>query len=254
MTFTIPIQKLGGLQVGSNSIVFTFNGTEGTSSGYRILKINFLGSNGYKLFEDKHFSYANPDNWHAPEGSNIKNGARLWKKRHLLQSSPGKLKQLKASCADCHEAAGADLEYYSYSNASIIGRGVFHGLTRQEGKDIAAYIRSNPAKRYGRPWNPPYQPGNLIDSTVNAAEKWAAGAGLEAVTKSEFQNSGDTFKRMVPKQVEGPYKIFEIVQAYAGKNLPQNTHSIRKQRLSIQLPDWNDWLPEVHPIDMWGPL
>jgi hypothetical protein len=32
----------------------------------------------------------------------------------------------------------------------------------------------------------------------------------------------------------------------------KGTLNMRELPVPLQLPDWNDWLPEVHPIDMWG--
>ena len=76
-----------------------------------------------------------------------------------------------------------DLAYFSYSNNSIIERSKFHQLTEDEGKKIAAYIRSLDVLRHGRPWNPPYQPGKVIDK--RPIEQWAAGAGIDAVLEND---------------------------------------------------------------------
>ena len=94
-------------------------------------------------------------------------------------SAPGGFKAsplIRAHCADCHARDGRDLKYFCFSNASIIARSRFHGLSELEGQQIASYIRSLPVPSPGRPWNPPYQPGPGLDRQPVA--NWAAGAGL----------------------------------------------------------------------------
>ena len=100
----------------------------------------------------------------------------LWENAPLtaggFQSSP----LIRAHCADCHAHDGRDLKYFNFSNASIIARSRFHGLSELEGQQIASYIRTLPVPSPGRPWNPPYQPGPGLDAQPVA--DWAAGAGL----------------------------------------------------------------------------
>src|SRR5207344_2722861 len=34
---------------------------------------------------------------------------------------------------------------------------------------------------------------------------------------------------------------------------PDGNLNVREIPISMQLPDWNHWLPQVHPMDAWGP-
>ncbi len=161
---------------GKNSIKFKYNRLDDkVSIGYRIVKFNILNDAGKKLLDETlDFTKENPDNWTAPNTSDIINGKQLWETTQLIQYPGGN--NIKAKCMDCHTSSGMDLEYFSYSNTAIIERSKFHGLTEAEGEQIASYIRSLDIPRYGRPWNPPYQPGPQLNG--KPIEWWAAGAGL----------------------------------------------------------------------------
>ncbi|MDQ7041882.1 MAG: T9SS C-terminal target domain-containing protein, partial [Rhodothermus sp.] len=168
----ISIRGTGKLRPGRNTIEFRFNGTEGISSGYRVLELDLRrgGRNGQSVLQGTRFVWDDPAQWGPPEGYDtpeaIAEGQRLWKSRHLLRDASGQ--PLVAACADCHAESGFDLKYFNFSNRSIIVRAQFHGLSEDEGKKIAAYIRSidlklppgeTVASCGGRPWDPPYQPG-----------------------------------------------------------------------------------------------
>jgi hypothetical protein len=152
-------------------------------------------------------------------------------------------KEIKAKCTSCHLQDGRDLEIFSYSNTSIIERSKFHDLTEEEGKLIATYIRSlseeDPTSgsigRYGRPWNPPYQPGPQLAG--KPIEQWAAGAGLDAV----LEKDADMFPYLFPNGVsqEELYKVFDSDATSDRTEIP----------VAIQFPDWKHWLPIVHPMD-----
>jgi hypothetical protein len=152
-------------------------------------------------------------------------------------------KEIKAKCTSCHLQDGRDLEIFSYSNKSIIERSKFHALTEEEGKLIATYIRSlseeTPTSgsigRYGRPWNPPYQPGPQLEG--KPIEQWAAGAGLDAV----LEEDADMFQYLFPDGVtqEELYKVFDSDATSDRTEIP----------VAIQFPDWKHWLPIVHPMD-----
>ena len=90
----------------------------------------------------------------------------------------------------------------------------------------------------GRPWNPPYQPGPDLDS--KPVEAWAAGAGLEWVLEED--------EDMLP------YLFPEGTSAEAVAKVADNrkTLNVREMPIALQLPDWQAWLPEVHPVDVWG--
>ncbi|MFT4805832.1 MAG: hypothetical protein ACI83H_002891 [Glaciecola sp.] len=152
-------------------------------------------------------------------------------------------KEIKAKCTSCHLQDGRDLEIFSYSNISIIERSKFHDLTEEEGKLIATYIRSlseeTPTSgsigRYGRPWNPPYQPGPQLAG--KPIEQWAAGAGLDAV----LEEDADMFPYLFPNGVsqEELYKVFDSDATSDRTEIP----------VALQFPDWKHWLPIVHPMD-----
>jgi hypothetical protein len=111
---------------------------------------------------------------------------------------------------------------------------MFHGLTAQQGDQIASYIRALNVVNPGRPWNPPYQPGPGLDS--QPVEQWSAGAGLSAVLDSDQSLINTLF----------PNGFQSSVFAATG-NL-----NVRETPIAQQLPDWNSWLPAIHPMDAWG--
>ncbi len=117
-----------------------------------------------------------------------------------------------------------------------MARSQFHGLSALQGEQVASYIRSLPVPNPGRPWNPPYQPGPGLDA--QPAANWAAGAGLAWA----LDNDTDSLKYIFGK---GPIK--------AETFRPDGNLNPREIPVSLQLPDWNHWLPRVHPLDAWGP-
>ena len=158
----------------------------------------------------------------------------------------GEASLIKAKCTHCHTQDGRDLEMFSYSNLSIIERAKFHRLTEEEGKLLAAYIRSLSATdgdkgnihRYGRPWNPPYQPGpQLADKPI---EEWAAGAGLDAVLEKDEEMLPYLFPNGTSQ--EEVYNHFDSDATLDRTELP----------LAIQFPDWKHWLPMIHPMDAYA--
>ena len=247
---TVPVNNF---TEGTNTIRFRFNASDGISIGYRVVSLNVLNTNGDKIIAESRFVKDNPANWTAPDGSSVSNGRDLWFNKGNLwnhydlnsnegfwydHSVPTK-RNIQARCTDCHTRDGRDLEIFSYSNLSIIERSKFHGLSEQEGKDIAAYIRSLSAEpgieRYGRPWNPPYQPGpTLKDRPV---EQWSAGAGLEWVLETDAEMAPYLFGENISK-----YSVYD----YFNSDKMDDRTLIP---LSIQFPDWKHWLPIVHPMD-----
>jgi len=218
----------GAAREGSNEISFRFNGTDGRSSGYRVLELNFEDGTGRALLSSSAFVEEDPDQWEPPlsAGAAIAEGERLW--RYASLDAPGR-GPIQAKCADCHAQDGRDLRYFNYSNYAIRQRARFHGLSAQQGEQIASYIRSLDAPNPGRPWNPPYQPGPWLDS--KPVEEWAAGAGIDAVLDADVETYD--------------YLPADVYPATANLN-------VRETPLALQLPDWNHWLPEVHPLDAWG--
>ena len=263
--FTIPST---GIVTGLNNIKFRFNMSDGISSGFRVVKFNLLDISGAKILDDSFFEDDDPFNWKSPYydavndkepddlASKVAEGKYLWYNADLISSyfepaqtgfwygyDTGKAAPIKAKCASCHTQDGRDLEMFSYSNKTIIERSKFHMLSEEEGKLIATYIRSlseehDNVGRYGRPWNPPYQPGP--DIANRPIEQWAAGAGLDAVLEADK----DMLEHMFPNGVnqETVYDRFDSDKMVDRTLLP----------LAIQFPDWKHWLPLIHPMDAYS--
>jgi hypothetical protein len=230
LTMNLPA---GSITSGKNTLTFQFNGTDGVTSGFRVLNLNVLAS-GSQLISQSSFTLDDPSTWQPPlnDASDISTGETLWKSAHLINASGS---AIQAHCGDCHTADGRDLKYFNYSNNSIQARAVFHGLSAQQGQQIASYIRSlnTPAPSTGRPWNPVYQPGPGLDS--QPVENWAAGAGLDAVLDSDAD--------MVPYLMPGGSTANLSATGFLNQ---------REVPLAQQLLDWNHWLPTIHPLDAWG--
>ena len=176
--FAISTSRLGTPVDGQNQLEFRFNYASGDlSSGYYVLGVSFLRASeappSYDTWEDTGaidgttWEFDDPAGWTPPSGfdtqSDIDAGRSLWEQRDRLIDRPGG-PPIVAACADCHASNGEDLEYFSFSNKSIVSRSEFHGLSTEEGKQIAAYIRSQSGPRVSWPWQPPYQPGPEITS------------------------------------------------------------------------------------------
>ncbi len=250
---TVPLADMGGpcVDEGFNRIQFRFNGTDGVSSGYRILEFNLHDNTRVPILPPEAFVKDDPDDWTAPftDLADITLGQQYFEQRRSLLESPIDQVMTNAACSDCHARDGRDLEYYAYSNESIINRAVFHGLTVEQGEQIASYIRSLDVPRHGRPWNPPYQPGTGVDTRQHAIERWAAWAGLDAVLDSEKPHAAEILDAIFPR---GWADATAIADQLRGKGLPARTINLREIPIAIQLPDWNSWLPEKHPFDLWG--
>lgn len=218
------------LNAGTNTIRFRFNRTDGITNGFRVLAFNVEDLVGQRLLASSAFVEDNPSAWKMPysDPTSIAQGKSLWYNAALTTPLAG---GIQAKCADCHAHDGRDLKYFGYSNASIRARSQFHGLTAFQGDLIASYIRSLPVPTLGRPWNPPYQPGPGLDSRPITA--WAAGAGLAAVAPDDRTTVRAIF----------PYG-FESSPISVNGNL-----SAREIPITQQLPDWNHWLPQIHPKD-----
>jgi len=243
--FTVNLTSLGtpGLRAGANTVEFRFNATDGFTSGFRILDLNLL-KGGQKVLPASAFRQDDPRQWQAPLNTpqDIAAGDTLWHDAKLVERPGGPA--MKASCASCHATGDNinDLKYFNYSNHSIVERSKFHGLSEQQAKQIASYIRSIPLRRKdgtmyaapGRPWNPPYQPGPGLDK--RPVEEWAAGAGLAWVLPNDSDMLPHFFPNGVTKDAIATTK----------------TLNTREMPVAIQLPDWNEWLPETHPVDVFG--
>ena len=231
LTLNLPA---GAIVAGVNTLRFRFNGTDGVTSGFRVLNFNLLATDGTTLVSSSNFVQDNPSLWQPPSwlASDISAGQLLWSTANLTVPSGA---PIRAKCASCHAQDGRDLKYFNYSNNSIRARAQFHGLTAQQGDQIASYIRtlSAPASIGGRPWNPPYQPGPGMDS--KPVTEWAAGAGIDAV----LDNDSDMLPYLMPNGSTANWRANAYLNA-------------REIPLPIQLHDWNRWLPTIHPLDAWG--
>jgi len=233
LTMSLPA---GTVVTGNNTITFKFNGTDGVTSGYRVLALNVIGSDGSSLIPPSSFVWDNPSSWQPPStaASDIAAGQALYTSGPLtVPLLSGGTASIHAHCSDCHAHDGRDLKYFNYSNNSIVVRSQFHGLTAQQGNQIASYIRSLNTPSPGRPWNPPYQPGPALDSLPVA--NWAAGAGIGAVLGSDADMQGS----LMPGGSMAGWAANRYLNA---RELPT----------ALQFPDWNHWLPAVHPMDAFG--
>ncbi|MEM6558777.1 MAG: hypothetical protein AAF605_03245 [Myxococcota bacterium] len=251
--FSIPAD---GVEPELNVVRFRFERSDGLSIGFRVVALNVLNESGEPLLPMAAFAHDDPLEWSAPKGSageaEVREGERLWRNgalwNHYLPEGrtgfwydaviPAR-QRITATCADCHTHDGRDLELFSYSNHSIIERAKFHGLSQEQGESIAAYIRSLSEKadvgRWGRPWNPPYQPGPAVAGLP--IEKWPIGAGLNAV----LDEDADMARFMFPNGITR-----EAVQARFDSDTMVDRTTLP---LAIQFPDWKHWLPMIHPKD-----
>jgi hypothetical protein len=231
MTVALPT---GSLTAGANVITFQFNGSDGVSSGYRVLALNFL-QNGTQIIPASTFVQANPTTWTPPlnDPTDIAAGKTLWSTATLTDPASGASVPIKAHCSDCHAVDGRDLKYFNYSNQAIITRAQFHGLSTLQGEQLASYIRSLTTPAPGLPWNPPYQPGPGLDA--QPVTSWSAGAGLSNVLANDAA--------MLAAIAPGGSTTGWAAVAYLNP---------RQTPIALQLPDWNSWLPQVWPGDAYA--
>lgn len=227
LTLNLPA---GAVVAGTNTITFRFNGTDGVVSGFRVLAFN-IQSARTNLLPASLFVQDDPNTWQPPSAaaSDIAAGLALYQGASLTTPSG----PIRAHCSDCHAVDGRDLKYFNYSNNAIEARSVFHGLTAQQGAQIASYIRSLNLPNPGQPWNPPYQPGPGLDSQPVA--NWSAGAGLDAV----LDNDSEMQPYLMPGGSTAGWSATSYLNA-------------RETPIVMQLPDWNSWLPVIHPMDAFG--
>jgi hypothetical protein len=252
LQITLPLPARA-VNEGANTIRFRFDRTDGVSSGFRVLAFNFLAADSSAALEPDAFIQEDPATWKPPLGdaASIAAGRELWENAPLTPGGFQSAPLIRAHCADCHARDGRDLKYFGFSNQSIVVRSRFHGLSELQGEQIASYIRALPVPTSGRPWNPPYQPGPGLDS--RPAAEWAAGAGLGWALDDDrntfaFVFGGGTeraarpieWSALLPRITREPFR-------------PDGNLNAREIPISLQLPDWNHWLPQIHPMDAWGP-
>lgn len=268
--FMIPASNVNA---GTNWVRFRFNGTDGIRSGYRVLEVGFMrssdppvetfdpqtdGAHDASLLEYEDFSaWTPPSGYDSP--SDIADGEQWFTSAQLLESPSGEM--IQASCSDCHTQDGRDLKYFNYSNRSIVARSRFHGLSQEQGKQIAAYVRSIRLEKRngstyeapGTPWDPPYQPGPELMATGEHPDAsnqvyWASGAGLEWVLNKDTD--------MLPHLFPGGQGTVDYYTTPNGERAlnwkhvhMDSTLNMRALPISAQYPDWNNWLPDIHPKD-----
>lgn len=259
LVMNLPLPA-GIVAAGTNTIRFRFNETDGVVSAYRVLAWNFVSSDGRKLLSPESFAEDAPETWTPPlpDSASIEAGRELWHTASLAASSLPNSPKIQAHCTDCHAHDGRDLKYFNFSNASIVARSRFHGLSNLQGEQIASYIRALPLPNPGRPWNPPYQPGPGLDN--QPVSNWAAGAGLTWVLEQDT----DALQYLVSRQKA---RMTDAIPSPGGNaaNLrelvglvtvdifrPDGNLNPREIPIALQLPDWSGWLPRVHPKDAWG--
>jgi cytochrome c553 len=271
--FEVAVSDLGALQDGDNTVSFRFNyafpsdspNSHGdVSTGFRILDLEFRTGTDADAIDGTDFVWDDPGSWTAPDGYDnataVSEGEDLWSSRNTLVDG-WQGPEIWASCADCHEKDGRDLAYFAFSNKSIVERSEFHGLSEDQGKKIAAYIRSQVLKdpdtgttyeAPGRPWEPPYQPGPTALASRQpgdaretgqsfdklSSQLWAAGAGVDWALERD--------EDMWPF-VQGDDGVFTYEDVAVDSTL-----NLRQLPVNLQLPDWNEWLPRHHPMDLFG--
>ena len=237
LKLTLPIPP-GCVVDSSNTVRFRFNGANRVVSGFRVLALNLLARDGRALLPQDSFVEENPATWMPPlnDAESIAAGAALWHSAKLVASALPDASAIRAHCADCHARDGRDLKYFNFSNVSIVARSRFHGLSDLQGRQIASYIRSLAVPNPGRPWNPPYQPGPGLDNQLAITNR-AAGAGLARVLDKDTDTLAFLFSGASPSPA-----VFN----------PDGHLNAREIPIALQLPDWNHWLPRVHPLDAWG--
>lgn len=235
-----------------NTIEFRFNGTDGDSNGYRVLDVQLRDAAGKNLTPlAKRWADIGAEKNMPIASGGAPPGEALWNARDTLQESPIVKHTLRAACSSCHAPDGSDLTYFNYSNNSIVQRSRFHGLTEQQGQQIAEYLRYNAKGRLphvpqAAPWNPPYQPGPGLDA--KPTWEWAAGAGIDAVLPSAAAFT----KALLGQPVDN--SPLAVTQAEVDKVMdPKGKLAVRDIPIALELPDWNAWLPTVHPLDIWTP-
>ena len=260
LVMTLPLPN-GTVVPGANTLRFRFNRTDGFVSAYRVLALNFLTIDGGKILRPDNFVEDAPETWAPPlpDAASIQAGRELWQTASLVANSLPNSPRIQARCADCHAKDGRDLKYFNFSNASIVDRSRFHGLSTLQGEQIASYIRNLPLPSAGRPWNPPYQPGPGLDE--QPLSNWAAGAGLSWVLDQDTDALpylvGQHGARMNGAAFSPPGKVSNL-RELAGQISPDifrpdGNLNPREIPIALQLPDWSGWLPRVHPKDAWGP-
>jgi hypothetical protein len=250
MSLVLDAASKARLVAGVNRVQFRFNGTDGESNGYRIVALQLQDAQGQSLatnpvqYADIKVEKDAGRSWSA----DVTAGDTLWHGQGTLLKSTIVRRTITAACSSCHATNGRDLQYFNYSNNAVVQRSKFHGLTEAQGLQIVAYLRYSqqdvPHVAQAAPWNPPYQPGPGLDS--KPITEWAAGAGLEAVLQTPAQAMKALFGK---PQDDTPLNLSQAdVDGVMDANATLNA---REVAMPLQYPDWNAYLPTMHPLDVW---
>jgi hypothetical protein len=246
------LSRLGGLPA-MNTVQFRFNGTDGLSAGYRVLDVDLQDDNNKsQTTRTKQWADISGQKAATHAAGDVTAGQTLWSQENSLKKSVLVNRTIVASCADCHED-GRDLQYFNFSDNSIVQRSVFHGLTVAQGGQIVAFLRESLRSKVtdvpaAAPWNPPYQPGpglDCYDSACTNNAGWAAGAGIDAV----LPDGASAFRALVGAPNDGsPITQAQIDAVFQVSSTDLN---VRETPIAMQFPDWLDWLPQIHPMEVW---
>ena len=262
--------SLGQVQA-SNTVRFRFYGVRDMArSGYRVLDIDVENGSGTDLItgeaqdDPEQWTIANTVGAAYDNAASIAEGQQLWSSRNTLTEINSDV-TITAACGDCHATSGFDLKYFNYEPEVIVVRARHHGLTTDQANKITAYILSIDENRpdgretapKGRPWNPPYQPGPGLSKESGGLEAdWAAGAGIEWVMAHDSDSWDYTFS--VNGVTPNPNPSDEDIRAklHVGTITDPtdwgNRIGVQDIPVAVQYPDWNNWLPDVHPLDAFG--
>jgi len=213
-TATVSIDR-SLLVAGDNRLVFRYTrqvtDTGSAISGYRVLNVAIqAGATTVRA----NAAVETPDQWQP-----IRSDAQSFERGRFFFSEVSR--DEGPACTRCHADSGADLQYYAFSNHSIVERAMFHRFTREEAEDIASYIRSLDVPRAGRPYQAPFQPG--------ADNVGAAGANVSAVLANDaafVQAGGQSVASFTPWESAGTVDTFHLPTA-------------------VQAPTWLRWLPRT---------
>lgn len=248
ITLALDATTRARLVAGVNRVQFRFNGTDGESNGFRVLDVELRDGAAARV-DSTAKRQADPlaeRTASAYTQEDATAGKALWYAQGAIAKSSIVPRKMQAACASCHAEDARDLQYFNYSNNAIVQRSRFHGLSETQGRQIVAFVRTSlasvPYAANARPWNPPYQPGPGLDADPAS---WAGGAGLQAVLQTPAQAVNALFGKSIDATTA-------ISQADVDKVMQSGaTMNVRETPVPMQFPDWNAWLPAIHPLDVW---
>ena len=244
-TLTVNVPLISGTVVPARTyLMFRFNKPDptGRCNTYRIIALNYIRADGTMAIPASEFNFVLPSQYVPPltDAADAAAGQVLWNTAQLNNPVTGKPGD--PPCVSCHTSDGQDLKYFNYDPQSIIYRAMYHGLSWKQAAQIADYIHSLPASEgsvYGRPWNPPFQPG--VGLTSRTDTEWAAGAGWASVLENDAQEQ----KYLFP---DG------ITQASIETLASPGAKQVNPRDIPISLPllTWDQWLPVTAPENTFG--